>query len=56
MCCPEGYHATDGCVTFLFIILLIILMLWSRWDASTGLGTPNFQELKAYVLQFPKSK
>jgi len=37
VCCPEGYHATDG------------------WDASTGLGTPNFLELRQYVLQYPKT-
>jgi hypothetical protein len=37
VCCPEGYHATDG------------------WDASTGLGTPNFAELRQYVLQYPSA-
>ena len=37
VCCPEGYHATDG------------------WDASTGLGTPNFLELRQYVLKYPKT-
>ncbi|ELR18532.1 sedolisinlike peptidase [Acanthamoeba castellanii str. Neff] len=37
VCCPHGYHATDG------------------WDAASGLGTPNFLELKEFVLQYPKA-
>jgi hypothetical protein len=26
----------------------------SRWDAATGLGTPNFLELRDFVLNYPK--
>ncbi|ELR22000.1 Prokumamolisin, activation domain containing protein [Acanthamoeba castellanii str. Neff] len=27
----------------------------NRWDAASGLGTPNFLELKEFVLQYPKA-